>query len=381
MRSSTSSSDLRFVAAFVATFLVLAGSWEAVLRQRSSATVDVSIKRPPMRPPEAHGERWVVFGNCLVMTGISPKQLSSELEDGTPRTILNIASHEQSPVAYFDYLRRSQQYPDVIVANASSWINGTNFDQEAELITKQDPLRLHEAVATPEAAAPAGSAAAPAQQAYKQGGEAESGAFQKRAEATLSKGAGAEVRAVGHRYHLFDYALFAGKLATSGNLDNALYQLNMQSWFRVTGSETDGFGFLGLHVAYRDDWTAGLEQMAERSLQRLQLQRLLTPRYWTLFTEAVNDFKAHGTRIVLVRMPEHPRIREFNDRTYQLSERLGALAELAGTPVLDLSKLGPAEGVRLFDGVHPDADAAVVITRELSSWVKARHIGAERTAP
>ena len=365
------------------TFLVLAGSWEVVLRRRSSATIDVAIKRPAMSAPVAHGERWVVFGNCLMMTGISPRQLDEQLGDGAPRVILNIASHEQSPIAYFDYLRQAGQYPDVIIANASSWINGTNFDQEAAMIVQTDPLRLREGPA-PGPATAAAKAATPkpaAQQAYKEGGESGSGQFQKRAESSLALGASEQMRSVGHRYHLFDYSLFAFTLATSANLDNALYQLNMQSWFRVTRSETDGFGYLGLHVAYRDDWTIGLERMAERSLQRLQLQRLLTPRYWSLLTAAVNDFKAHGTRIVFVRMPEHPKIHEFNDRTYQLTENLRAIEELSGTPVLDLSQLGPADGVRLFDGVHPDADAAEVITRVLAAWLKSRHFAAQGVEP
>jgi hypothetical protein len=180
------------------------------------------------------------------------------------------------------------------------------------------------------------------------------------------------MKTIGHRYHLFDYSLFIGTLATTANLDNALYQLNMQSWFRVTGSETDGLGFVGLRVSYRDDWTVGLERMAERSLQRLRLSRLLTTRYWSLVTEHVKDFKSHGTQIVFVRMPEHPKIREFNDRTYDLPQRLHDLGELAGTPELDLSQLGPAEGVHLFDGVHPDADAAEVITHEIARSLKGR---------
>lgn len=369
MRSSTSSSELRFVAAFVATFLVLAGSWEAVLRQRAGATIDLTVKRPAMTAPAASGgERWVVFGNCLVMTGISPRRLNEQLGDDRPRVILNIASHEQSPIAYFEYLRRTGQYPDVVITNVSSWINGTNFDQEAELVAQTDPLGLRTA---PAAAPVAVAGPAREEQAFKQG-EAESGRLQRSAETALARGASDNVRALGRRHHLFDYSLFAATLATSGDLDNALYQLNMQSWFRVSGSETDGFGFLGLKVQYRDDWPTGLDRMAARSLQRLELSRLLTPRYWSLLEESVRSFKEHGTRVVIVRLPEHPRIREFNDRAYDMPARLAALEELTGTPSLDLSRLGAADGVRLFDAVHPDADAAEVITREISAWLKAR---------
>jgi hypothetical protein len=370
MPSSTSSSEARFVIALATTLCVLVGAWELVLRLRGGATVDVDIKSPALTSASSPGEQWVIFGNCLMMTGIVPRRLNEELGPDRERVVLNIAWHEQSPIAFFDYLRHADYYPDVIITNVSSWLNGTNFEQEGELVAKADPLGL--AALRPGAR---GSAAGNVgQQAYKEGGDLGSGRFQRSTEATLSEWGSKHVRSFGHRYHLFDYGLFLGTLATTGDLDNALYQLGMQSWFKVTGSETDGFGYLGLEIDYRKDWPAGVDHMADRSLQRLRLSRLLTPRYWSLLEENVRHFQAHGTQVILVRMPEHPKIRTFNEETYEISATLAALEKRTGAPVLDLSKLGPSDGVDLFDAVHPDAPSAVVITRELGLWLRARHV-------
>ncbi len=372
MRSFTSSSEARFLAALVVTFFVLLAGWERLLRGRASATVDFAIDRPAIAADASRGEEWVIFGNCLMMTGVSPKLLSTELADSRDRTIVNIATHEQSPLAYFDYLRRTEHYPDVIIANVSSWLNGTNFEQEGVLVMQADPLGLRprDVPGSSVAAAGAGEIASN-EQAYRQA-SAPDGQVQKKVEGTLSRWASQRVLALGRRYHLFDYALFLGTLGSSGNLDNALYQLNMQSWFRVTGSETDGLGFLGLHVEYRDDWNTGLERMAERSLQRLRLTRLLTERYWSLLDEHVRHFQQHGSKVVLVRMPEHPKIREFNDSTYQVPEQLRGIEGRTGSSVLDISRLGVSEGVHLFDAVHPDAQAAQRITREIASGLRSR---------
>lgn len=365
MRSSTSSSEIRFLAAFAITLAVLVGGWEAVLRARSGATLQFAVDRPQLSAEPSKGEHWMLFGNCLVMTGLSARGLNAQLGEDTARSIVNIAGHEQSPLAYFEYLRRSGQYPDVIVANVSSWINGTNFDQEADLILKADPLRV---APVPTASS---SAPAPGEQSYREL-SGSSGHFQKVAEETLSRGMSDGLRSFGHRYHLFDFTLFAGSLVSSADLDKALYQLNMQSWFRVTGNVTDGRGFVGLRVDYRSDWPAGLERMAERSLQRLRLSRLLTPTYWSRLEADVLHFRSHGTRVVFVRMPEHPSIKAFNDSTYAIAEHLRTIEEHTGAPALDLSALGLAAGIRLFDAVHPDLDAADVITREVASWLKTR---------
>jgi hypothetical protein len=374
MRSSTSSSEVRFVAALAVTFFALVGSWEAVLRRHGGATVDLQINSPPLSAKAAHGEEWVIFGNCLMLTGVSPRGLNAQLTQDRERVITNIAWHEQSPIAFFEYLRRAGHYPDVIITNVSSWLNGTNFEQEGALVTQADPLGVMKGepgVAVAEDSKPK------AQDAYKQDGNLGSGQLQRSVEATLSAWGSKHLRAAGHRYHLFDYSLFVETLVTHADLDVALYQLNMQSWFRVTGSETDGQGYLGLDIDYRDDWSVGLDRMAERSLQRLRLSHLLTERYWALLEQNVRDFQSHGTRIVFVRMPEHPKIRAFNDETYKINDRLRAMTEGTSASFLDLSRLGPAEGVHLFDAVHPDAPAADVITHELGAWLRARGVSVE----
>jgi hypothetical protein len=370
MRRALSSPETRFFVALAVTFAVLVGAWEVVLRRHGSATVDVPIDSPDIAAETTHGQRWLIFGNCLMMTGISPRRLNEQLGGGGDRIVTNIAAHEQSPLAFFEYLRRSGEYPDVIIANVSSWLNGTNFDQESELVTKADPLGLakpHDG----EAAAPQ-AATHDGQHAYQKDTGAGMGRFQHSAEAALSQWGSKHVRAFGHRYHLFDFGLFLGTLARTGDLDNALYQLGMQSWFKVKGSETDGFGYLGLDIAYREDWPQGLDLMAERSLQRLRLSRLLTPRYWALLEDDVRDFQSHGTQVLLVRMPEHPKIRAFNDETYDIPGRLKGIEDRTGAPVLDLSRLGPADGVHLFDAVHPDRASSDVIARELAAWLRTR---------
>ena len=370
MRSFTSSSEARFVVALALTFCVLATGWEVVLRRRGSAAVDVTQMNGPALDvgSKSRGELWVLFGNCLVMTGVSPRLLTEQLasDPERERTVVNIAGHEQSPIAFFEYLKREGRYPDVIISNVSSWLNGTNFEQEGDLVTKQDPLSL--------GSAPRVVRTSDGQQAYKQDAPAGSGAVQASVEASLTQWSNKHVQVLGHRYHLFDYGLFLAKLTTTADLDASLYQLGMQSWFRVLETETDGRGYLGFKIEYRADWAQGLEQMADRVLQRLRLSRLLTPRYWSLLEGYVREFQSHGTRVLFVRMPEHPRIRAFNDEAYELTSHLHAL-EQAGAPVLDLSRLGPADGVRLFDAVHPDAAAAEVITREIGAWPRARAAG------
>jgi hypothetical protein len=360
MRSSTSSSnEARFLLAFGATVVVLFAIWEVVLRAYAGASLEFAIQRPAMKVAAAKGETWVMFGNCLVMTGISPKQLDAQLPPRA-RTIVNIAAHEQSPLAYFEYLKRAKQYPDVIVANVSSWIRSTNFEQEAARVAQEDPLGI----------APAQLAGASRAQAYKHGGDLGYGGFQKRVEDALAQAVSDRVWSVGHRYHLFDYSIFLWTLASTRELESSLYQLNIQSWFAVASSDTDGQGWVGIHVRYRDDWPHGVDEMSERYLKRMRLSKLLTDRYWQLLEDDIREFQAHGTRVLLVRMPEHPRIREFNDDRYEVPRRLGELHDRTGAPVLDISRLGLADGVRLFDSVHPDADAAAVITQKLATWVR-----------
>jgi len=114
--------------------------------------------------------------------------------------------------------------------------------------------------------------------------------------------------------------------------------------------------------------------MAGRYLKRMRFSRMLTAEYWSTLESSIREFRQHGTRIKLVRMPEHPAIREFNDATYSVSTQMRDIAQRTGATVLDLSALGPAEGVRLFDGVHPDVDAARVITRRIAEAIQAQKL-------
>lgn len=365
------------------TFVVLIAIWEGVLRKRASAAMNMDLNNRALVATSTPGEEWLVAGNCLMMTGVSPKRLTEQLAEGGDavgrdrRLVLNIASHEQSPIAFFEYLEKANHYPDVMIVNISSWLNGSNFEQEGEVISQWDPLSL-----LPHQTAGSNGAGTAREQAYRNDSDVAkgSGEVQRKVEDSLSMFAAAHLEAYAHRYHLFDYSLFLGTLATRWDLDVALYQLNMQAWFRVTKSQTDGFGFIGLSASYRDDWSSGVDMMAERSLQRLRFATNLTPRYWELLTSKIKHFQSKGTQVLLVRMPEHPRIRAFNDETHHVPEHLATLERDTGSPYVDLSALGPADGVRLFDAVHPDAAAAEVITRELAGWLRTRKLtqGARR---
>jgi hypothetical protein len=196
------------------------------------------------------------------------------------------------------------------------------------------------------------------------------GHVQQRVEKELSDAVNRAVLSIGHRYRLMDMGMFLGALVMSFDLDRALLQLNMQPWYAVTSNEEDGHGWLGVDVRYRDDWIRGVDFMAQRSVTRLNFQRLLTDEYWARLEQGVRDLEEHGTHVVLVRMPEHPRIRAFNDQTYQTTPRVRAIAERTGARFVDLSMLGLDDGVRLFDAVHPDADAARVITKALAAALR-----------
>jgi hypothetical protein len=354
------------LAGFALTLGVLLGAWEAVLRGHGSAVVDLPLKKLPPVTEGSGSEEWLLFGNCLVTTGISPRQMNSELSENPDRRIRNIAWHEASPISFFEYLKRENHYPAVAIANVSSWVDSNNFDQESALLIAKDPLDLHPPLSAtenknePDAYSTTSVSPDPQHVAEKQ----------------LSAWIGHHWLAVGHRYHLFDFSMFAGTLATGHGLDDSLYQLNMQSWFYVRGSETDGYGWLGLDIGYRADWTHGLDKMADRTLQRLRFTRVLDANYWRRIEAGADDLAKHGTRVFLLRMPEHPRIRAFNDEAYDMPSRLNGIAERTGASVIDLTALGPAEGVRLFDAIHPDKEAAVVITRELSSWIRSHGLDA-----
>jgi hypothetical protein len=362
MPLSISSSELRPLWVFVATLLILAGAWEMVIRGHYSPPVDV-LDAQIRDVAQYKDRRWIVFGNCLVLNGVSPARMESTWrrqlggEDTLP-VVLNISQHEHSPLAYFLYLKQAGYYPEVIMANISSWLNGSNFEVEAAQLVAEDPLRLF---SRPRAASTAGA----------KGKDAMS-LFTTRVEYDLVQTLDDWIKQSGKRYHLFDYAIFLAHLARTGNLRDSLYQLNLQSWFTVTGTEVDGRGFLGLRVNYDDDWTRGQDVMADKQILRIRAGNFLTERYWSQLEVYVREFRTHGTRIVLMRMPEHPQIRALNDEIYRIPERLAGIAQRNAIEILDFRDKLTAP-VQLFDAVHPDYPASIVISEALAKWVADYH--------
>lgn len=356
MHSSTSSSEVRFFLSFLLALAVLLGAWEWALRASGARETAPDLSQLSYARSLVGGQEWLVFGNCLVMNGVSGTRLGQIVSASSPPRIVNAAQHEQSPLAFFHYLRSTGRYPPVIITNVSSWLNTTNFAKEGENMLAVDPLGLRVA----RASAPAGGQdAAPTPAASPQ----------QRFEQALSERINASLISLGKRYHLFDFSLFLWKLLTTLDLEASLYQLRIQSWYSVVSAQADGSGFLGFDVEYQDSWTRGVDIMAEMQLQRMRQVNFLNDEYWQAFEDDIADFSAHGSRIFLVRMPEHPAIRSFNDSRYRITERVKAMAERHNLPYLDLSDLGPEQGVRLFDAVHPDAQSSKVITARIGEWI------------
>lgn len=357
MRSSISSSDTRFFLSFLLVLAVLLGAWEWALRASGARETAPDLSALSYARSLTSGQEWLVFGNCLVMNGVSGTRLGQVISEFSPPRIVNAAQHEQSPLAFFHYLRSTGRYPPVIITNVSSWLNTTNFVKEGENMLAVDPLGLKSA----RASSPTGGQDAAVKPAASP---------QQRIEQALSERINASLISLGKRYHLFDFSLFLWKLLTTLDLEASLYQLRIQSWYSVISAQADGSGFLGFEVEYQDSWTRGVDIMAEMQLQRMRQVNFLNDEYWQAFEDDIADFGAHGSRIFLVRMPEHPAIRTFNDSRYWITERVIAMAERHNLSYLDLSDLGPEQGVRLFDAVHPDAQSSQVITARIGEWIR-----------
>jgi hypothetical protein len=357
MRSSISSSEARFFLGFLLVLAGLLGAWEWALRASGARETAPGLAELSYSRSLASGQEWLVFGNCLVMNGVSGARLGQIVSESSPPRIVNAAQHEQSPLAFFHYLRASGRYPPVIITNVSSWLNTTNFIKEGESMLAVDPLGLRAA----------GAEAPPAAQ---EGTSKPTASVQQRIEQTLTEQINAGLISLGKRYHLFDFGLFVWKLLTTLDLEASLYQLRIQSWYSVISAQADGAGFLGFEVEYQDSWTRGVDIMAEMQLQRMRQVNFLNDEYWQAFEDNIAHFRAHGSRILLVRMPEHPTIRTFNESRYRITERINAMSARHNLPYLDLSGLGPEQGVRLFDAVHPDAPSSQVITARIGEWVR-----------
>lgn len=336
---------------------MLLGAWEWALRASGARETWPGLADLSYTRSLASNQEWLVFGNCLVMNGVSGTRLARIVSESSPPRIINAAQHEQSPMAFFHYLRSSERYPPVIISNVSSWLNSTNFIKEGEVMLAVDPLRLRPDKGNAGAEASTKDAKPPT-------------SFQFRVEQGLSDWINASIISLGKRYHLFDFGLFLWKLLTTFDLEVSLYQLRIQSWYSVVSAHPDGAGFLGFEVEYQDSWTRGVDIMAEMQLQRMRQVNFLNDEYWQALEDNIAHFGARGSRILLVRMPEHPAIRSFNDATYGINEKVKRIAARHQLPYLDLSDLGPEQGVRLFDAVHPDARSSEVITARIGEWIR-----------
>ncbi len=357
MRSSISSSEARYFLSFLLCLAILLGAWEWALRASGARETAPGLAELSYDRSLASGQEWLIFGNCLVMNGVSGSGLARIVSESSTPAVVNAAQHEQSPLAFFHYLRAAGHYPPVIITNVSSWLNSTNFVKEGESMLAVDPLHLK--------AAQAHDAGTPRDAATQQGAS-----LQQRIEQDLSERLNAGLVSLGKRYHLFDFGLFLWKLLTTFDLEASLYQLRIQSWYAIVSARGDGAGFLGFDVEYQDSWTRGVDIMAEMQLQRMRQVNFLNDEYWQAFDDNVAHFAAHGSRIYLVRMPEHPAIRAFNDSRYRITERVNIMAARHDLPYLDLSGLGPEQGVKLFDAVHPDAQSSQIITARIGEWLR-----------
>jgi hypothetical protein len=348
---------------FTALFLTLMCLWEIVIRNYYNPPIAIDYSKKEMVLPDE--PNWLIFGNCLVLNGLSPKKIISELmvnkhgNYNIPK-VLNISQHEHSPIAYFSYLDKAGYYPDIIFANISSWLNGTNFELETEQLINLDPLDIYS------------TSDKNTNLDIKNNTTADI-IFSKKIETTLQHITAENIKQSNKRYHLFDYSLFLYEFLKTLNLNESLYNLRIQSWFKVNAIEKDGYGFLGLRVDYNNSWQRGYDVMAEKQLLRIKAGNFLTTKYWKKLDEYISKFKSNGTEIVLMRMPEHPIIRNGNDNIYKIHDKMNELALMHNISVIDFDTLLDRE-VKLFDSVHPDYEGSKLISSALANWIEQNHV-------
>lgn len=367
MPSSISSSRRRWLA-LLSFALVLGGlmaAWEWVVRANYNPPVAINYASSQVTAHDPAADHWLAFGNCLVLNGVSPGYMFDQWQQQAqiPQlpTFHNISQHEHSPIAYLAYLERAGYYPGVIITNVSSWLDSANHELETEHLVKLDPLNLFGKTGSDSGFAVGVAATAAAD------------SLQQRTETALQQSVDGVLKQAEKRYHLFDFALFIYHLLGSGNLEQSLYQLGLQSWYQVDATQEDGFGQIAFDIAYTDRWQQAQETMAQKQLLRMRAGTFLTPRFWQTLREQTERFSQRGTRILLLRMPEHPQIRAFNEQRYAISEHLTRLQQQTGIAVLDLEQhLAPGE-VRLYDAVHPDRAGGERISRLIADWINTHH--------
>ena len=194
------------------------------------------------------------------------------------------------------------------------------------------------------------------------------GSFSNEIENNLRNITSRYIKQSNKRYHLFDYLLFLAQLFQSFDLRDSLYNIRMQSWFRISSMEIDNFGHLGLHVDYNEDWLRAQDIMAEKQILRIRAGKFLNEIYWEELKNYIHEFQSKGTKIVLMRMPEHRYIRVVNDDIYNIDNKMIELAHSNNIDLIDFPDIMESD-IRLFDAVHPDFEGSVVISKTLAKWV------------
>ncbi|MFH0821800.1 MAG: hypothetical protein V2B18_03550 [Pseudomonadota bacterium] len=368
MRFSTSNIDKVAPASFALFFAGLLLTWELVIRSTYNPRAEVYYEAPaaghaakPDGSLTAPDRRWVIVGNCLVLQGITPAGLLEEFGKRDPRSslpsILNVGRHEHPPHAFLQYMKDHGFFPEVILANVSSWIDSDNYHHQTRLIEEQDVLGLRpdkEAAGEVPSEAPT---------------PASGRSVRSRVEQELTSRLNDALRLTEKRYHLADFTLFAWTLVRTGNLKTALYDINLQTWFKLAGVHRDGYGYQGFAVKYEPRWDEAVNLMAAKQLRRMSFGVFLSPRYWRELEELLDHFRRGGTKILLLRMPEHPDIYEFNEQRYQVSANMNRIAATVDAGVLDLNVPRFISGVKLYDVVHPDKTGAETLTHRLAQWM------------
>ncbi|GEM_PF-2649662 len=369
MRLSTSSTKYVPLAWFVVTFGALLFGWEAVIRANYNPPLGISYQLlAAVRDDSTAGRaaelprRWVIVGNCLPLQGLSPRSMLEEWHAMRPSSelplVLNISRHEHAPQAFLAYFQMNGFCPDVIIANVSSWINSDSFRRETQDLERSDPLGLRPTKEATDRTGRKGDGA-------PTGGED----LRKRVEQGLDRGMHQFLKLTEKRYHLFDFSAFLVTLLTTGDLKDSLYDLNLQSWFKVMESIDDGLGYRGVRVEYESDWDRGVQVMASKHIKRLMAGRFLTPAYWNSLSEQLDHFRRQGARILLLRMPEYPAIYQYNEARYRVTEHLEGLATCPGVAFLDLNSVGYLKHVKLYDVVHPDREGSLRISEYVARWL------------
>ena len=373
MRLFTSNTKYLSFVWFAVIFAVLLLGWEAIIRANYNPPLDIRYEAlAAVQDDSAPGRealpqrRWVIVGNCLVLQGLSPRTMLAEWRALRPGAnlpvVLNIARHEHGPQAFLAYFEKSGFVPDVIVANISSWINTDNFSREAQALEKSDPLRLRATKETEGGAVPLAVGASASHQGFGQ-----------QVEDALDHGLQKLLKLTEKRYQLFDFGVFCLTFFTTGDLKGSLYELNLQSWFKVTGSIDDGMGYHGVRVEYEPDWDTGVQVMASKRVKRLKAGGILTSTYWQSLSEQLERFRRQGTRILLIRMPESPTISRFNEGRYSLPQKMQALANNPGVAFLDLNTVESLKTVKLYDAVHADREGSLLISEYVAKWLAEHH--------